>query len=217
MHRLFYSPGACSLAVHIVLEEIGAPYETEVRSARNGEGTGATDYLALNPKGRVPALTGVDGDAGGAKGLLTEAVAILLFLARTNPQAKLLPADPDGEARCLEWLSWLSVDLHGIGYGQLWRPHRFVGDPAFHEAVIAKGRTNVVACYDHIEHVLSDDRDWAVPGSYSVVDPYLLVFWLWGKRIGLDMEAGWPRWARLMEKVMARPPVKHVLQLEGLA
>ena len=69
MHRLYYSPGACSLAVRIVLEEIGQPYETEIRSAKNGEGTSTADYLALNPRGRVPALTGVSGGSGGAVGI----------------------------------------------------------------------------------------------------------------------------------------------------
>ena len=73
MHRLYYSPGACSLAVRIVLEEIGQPYETEIRSAKNGEGTSTADYLALNPSGRVPALTGVSGGSGGAPDLLTVA------------------------------------------------------------------------------------------------------------------------------------------------
>lgn len=221
MHRFYYSPGACSLAVHIVLEEIGVPYEAEVRSARNGEGTTTPGYLALNPKGRVPALTGVPGGAGGAPSLLTEAVAILLFLGRSHPEARLLPADPAGEARCLEWLSWISIDLHGIGYGQLWRPQRFVPRPEWHgidlhEAVKEKGLQNIRAGYDHIEHILSDGRDWAVPGQYTVVDTYLTVFWLWGRRIGLDMEAQWPRWARLMKKVLARPAVSRTLEQEGL-
>nr|WP_314527072.1 glutathione binding-like protein [uncultured Brevundimonas sp.] len=217
MHGLYYSPGACSLAVHIVLEEIGEPYEAEVRSAKNGEGTTTADYLALNPKGRVPALTGVAGGAEGAPGLLTEAVAILLFLARSYPEAKLMPVDPAGEARCLEWLSWISIDLHGIGYGQLWRPHRFVPDPALHEAVKAKGTENIRSACDHIEHILSDGRDWAVPGQYTVVDSYLLVFWLWGRRIGLENDASWPNWARLMNKVLDRRAVKQALSQEGLA
>lgn len=212
MHRLYYSPGACSLAAHIVLEEIGVPYEVELRSARNGEGTTTPDYLAINPKGRVPALTGVDGDR-----VLTEAGAILMFLARTYPEARLLPDDPAGEARVQEWLSWLSVDLHGIGYGQLWRPHRFVPDPALHEAVKAKGTENIRSACDHIEHILSDGRDWAVPGQYTVVDSYLLVFWLWGRRIGLENDASWPNWARLMNKVLDRRAVKQALSQEGLA
>ncbi|MBB3809737.1 glutathione S-transferase family protein [Pseudochelatococcus contaminans] len=217
MHRLYYSPGACSLAVHIVLEEVGVPYELELRSAANSEGTTTAEYLALNPKGRVPALTGVRGGAGGAPELLTEAVAIMLFLARSHPEAGLLPDDAAGEARCLEWLSWISVDLHGIGYGQLWRPHRFVSDEALYGAVQAKGRDNIRAGYDHIEKILSDGRDWAVPGQFTVVDAYLTVFWLWGRRIGLDMDAGWPVWQRLMTKVLDRPAVRRALAQEGLA
>lgn len=216
MHRLYYSPGACSLAVHIILEEIGEPYETEVRSAKNGEGTTTSDYLALNPKGRVPALTNVPGSAGGAPNLLTEAVAILLFLARSHSEAGLLPGKPAGDARCLEWLSWISVDLHGIGYGQLWRPHRFVPEPASHEAVRARGLENIRSAYDHIDHILSDGRDWAVPDQYTVVDAYLVVFWLWGRRIGLDMEADWPNWARLMAKVLHRPAVQRAISQEGI-
>lgn len=216
MHRLYYSPGACSLAVHIVLEEIGAPYETELRSARNGEGTTTPGYLALNPKGRVPALSGVAGGSGGAPELLTEAVAILLFLARRYPEAGLLPAEPAAEARCLEWLSWIAVDLHGIGYGQLWRAQRFVTDAALHDAVREKGRENILAAYDHIERVLADGRGWAAAGQYTVVDAYLLVFWLWGGRIGLDMAARWPRYAGLMAKVLARQAVRRALAQEGL-
>lgn len=211
MHRLYYSPGACSLAVHIVLEEIGAPYEVELRSARNGEGTTTSDYLAINPKGRVPALTGVDGDK-----VLTEAGTILMFLARTYPEVRLLPDDPAGEARVQEWLGWLSVDLHGIGYGQLWRPHRFVDDAALEAAVQAKGRANIAAAYDHLEGILADGRRWAAPDRYSIVDPYLLVFWLWGRRVGFDMTQ-WPRWRRLMEQVLKRPAVQRVLAQEGLA
>lgn len=216
MHRLYYSPGACSLAVHIVLEEIGAPYETELRSTHNSEGTSAPDYVGLNPKARVPSLTGVSGNAGGAPDLLTEVSAILIFLARNHPAAGLLPPDAAAEARCIEWLSWISIDLHGIGYGELWRPQRFASDPALHGAVTAKGSDNIRACYDHIERILSDGRDWAVPGQYTVVDPYLLVFWMWGKSIGFDMGEGWPRWSGLMGTVLKRPAVQRALQQEKL-
>ncbi|MCQ4504233.1 glutathione binding-like protein, partial [Vibrio parahaemolyticus] len=85
---------------------------------------------------------------------------------------------------------------------QIWRPHRFVPDPVFHEAVKIKGLENIRAAYDHIDHILSDGRDWAAPGQYTVVDAYLVVFWLWGRRIGLDMDTDWPNWARLMTRVL---------------
>lgn len=214
MRRLYYSPGACSLAPHIVLEEIGAPYELELRSARNAEGTSAPAYLALNPKGRVPALAGMPGSAGGAPGLLTEAPAILFFLARSHPDAGLLPRDPAAEARCMEWMNWLSGTVHGQSYGQIWRAHRFIGDPAQHAAVVAKGRENLDEQYAYVETVLADGRDWAVPGQYSIVDPFLLVFWLWGQRTGLEMAARYPVWARLSERVLARPAVQRALEQE---
>ena len=75
---------------------------------------------------------------------------------------------------------------------------------------------NIRAAYDHIDRILSDGRDWAVPARYTVVDAYLSVFWLWGRRIGLDMEAGWPNWARLMTKVLARPAVRRAISLEAM-
>jgi acetyl esterase/lipase len=111
MHRLYYSPGSCSMAAHIVLEEIGAPYELQLISslgATEGKMTATSDWKAVNPKGRVPALLGVPGRIGGAENLLTELHAILIFLARTHPSVGLLPTDPAGEARCIEWMNWLA-------------------------------------------------------------------------------------------------------------
>ncbi len=216
LYRLYYSPGACSLAVRIVLEEIALPYKAELRSASNGDGTTTPEYLALNPKGRVPALDGVPGSAGGAPHLLTEAPAILYFLANNHPDAELLPTDLAGQARCLEWTNWLSGTLHAIGYGQLWRPQRFVADVALYSAVRSKGLLNIQDAHDYIDRVLSDGRDWAVPGHYTIADAYLTVFWLWGLEVGFDMETKWPLWTRLMHKVLARPAVKRALALEGL-
>lgn len=108
VYRLYYSPGSCSLAAHIALEEIGEPFELElVAAVGEGRKTGTPEYLAVNPKGRVPALQGVPGSSGGVDGVLTEAGAILVYLAGTYPAAGLLPDDAAGEARCLEWISFL--------------------------------------------------------------------------------------------------------------
>lgn len=214
MYQFFYSPGACSIAVHIALEETGAPYSMERRFVQDGE-TATPAYLALNPKGRVPALAGVPGKAGGAPGLLTEAGAILVYLARAYPAAALLPADPAGEARCLEWLSWLSASLHGGGFGPFWRPQRFVADAALHPRVQEQGRRNIDDAFDHIEQILADGRDWAVPEQYTVADAYLFVFWRWGRECGFDMDTRRPRFARLMGKVAARPATQRALAREG--
>jgi glutathione S-transferase len=220
MYRLYYSPGACSMAVHIVLEEVGAPYELELVSSRGhlgGAGTTSLEWKAKNPKGRVPALSGVAGRIGGADDLLTEAQAILFYLARTYPAAALLPADVVGQARAIEWMNWLSSNVHAMSYGQIWRPNRFVADERDHAAVQGMGQQNVREQYAYVETLLDDGRDWALPGAYSVVDPYLLVFYEWGVRIGLDMATSYPAWRRLTERTLLRPAVQRVLRDENIS
>jgi glutathione S-transferase len=219
MYRLYYSPGACSMAVHIALEEIGEPYELELVSSsglRGGSMTDTPTWKAVNPKGRVPALTPVPGRVGGADQLLTEVHAILIYLGMTHPAAKLLPTEPATLARAVEWMNWLSGNVHAMSYGQIWRPTRFVADEKEVPPVQAKGRENLAEQYAYIEQLLSDGRDWALPGAYSVVDPYLLVFFQWGGRIGLPMRQSYPAWTKLAEKVMARPAVQRVLEQEKI-
>lgn len=216
MYRLFYSPGACSLAPHIALEETGVHYELELRTTKNTEGTSSPDYLAVNPKGRVPALLGVAGRSGGADGLLTEASAILIYLGEAYPYAGLLPFDAAAKARCVEWLNWLSESVHGMSFAQLWRPQRFVSDPALFPAIVAKGRENLDEQYAYIEAILADGRGWAIPQGYSVTDAFLLVFWRWGARVGLDMHGAHPAWTELAARTLERPAVRRVIEQEGL-
>ncbi len=212
MHTLYYSPQSCSLAPHIVLEEIGRPYRLELVIATDGKMTDTPEWGAINPKRRVPALSAVPGTAGGVPGILTEAHAILLFLARSNPEADLLPADAATQARASEWMNWLSSSVHAICYGQIWRPQRFVSDPALFPAVQAKGRETLAEHHAHIERLMADGRDWALPGAYSVVDPYLLVFWRWGGRIGFDMRRAFPSWAAATRRALDRPAAARVLR-----
>jgi glutathione S-transferase len=219
-HMFYYSPGTCSLAPHIILEEIGEPYEMTLISAsgsREGETTSTPAWKAINPKGRVPALLGVPGRIGGVDNLLTEVPAILTYLARTNPAADLLPSDPAGEARCIEWMSWLSSNLHAMAFAQMWRAHRFTTDEDGLSAVRNRGRENVLECFAYIERLLADGRGWAIPEGYTIVDAYLLVFYYWGcSRIRLEMGTLCPAWTRLSEVVADRPAVKRALKIEGL-
>lgn len=219
-YRLYHSPGSCSLAPHILLEEIGAPYALELvssRGERDGAMTATEAWRAVNPKGRVPALLGVPGDIGGAPDLLTEAPAILFYLAARHPGSGLLPAAPAAMARCLEWTNWLSGAVHGQSFGQIWRPHRFSADEAALPAIREQGRRNLAGQYDYIERLFADGRDWAVPGGYSLVDPYLLVFFLWGRRVGFDLRRDCPAWAAGTERVLARPAVQRALAQEEIA
>lgn len=147
----------------------------------------------------MPALLGVPGRIGGAENLLTEVHAILVYLARTNPSAKLLPSNPAAEARCIEWMNWLSSNVHTMSFAQMRRPHRFRTDEEGFAAVRNRGRENVSEHYAHIEKLLGDGREWAVPEGYTVVDAYLLVFYYWGRRLKLDMRTLYPAWTRLSE------------------
>src|SRR5262249_5817810 len=155
----FYSPGTCSLATHIVLEEIGLPYEVELVSATGhgeGEMTSTTRWKAVNPKARVPALSNVPGRIGGRANLLTEAPAIRFYLARLHPSAGLLPTESDGEARCLEWMNFLSCSVHATAFSQMWRPLRFVKDEKDTPAVRTKGEQCVREQYAYIEMLVAD-------------------------------------------------------------
>lgn len=210
-YRLYYSPGACSLAVHIALEEIGIPFEREEVSVARGETT-QPEYLAINPKARVPALA-----IAGETRVLTELPAILTFLARRHPEANLLPSDNAlDEARCHEWLAWLAGWVHGVGYGELWRPLRFVSDPALCETISAAGRRTIEQSCVCIEAELADGRPWAVARGYSIVDPFLLVLYRWGNRIGLPMRERYPAWTGIVRRVSARPAVQRAMANEGV-
>ncbi|HZH12262.1 MAG TPA: glutathione S-transferase N-terminal domain-containing protein [Microvirga sp.] len=216
MLRLYYSPGACSLAPHIILEEIGQPYELVRIPLMEGAHL-KPDYLAINPKARVPALEGPFGRNGTSTGVLTEAPAILFYLAQLRPELELLPRDPGLQARSFEWLNWLSSAMHGMSFGQIWRPQRFVTDESLFPAVSTKGRENVTEQYSYVEALMGDGRDWAVAGAgFTIADAFLLVFYRWGNRIGFDMKAAYPAWTRIAERALARPAVQKAMADEGI-
>lgn len=168
--KLYYSPGACSLAQHIVLEELQADYTLELVSVSEGT-TQSPEYLRINPKGRVPALQS-DGR------IPTEAPAMLLYLGISAPQRNVLPLDAGGVARCVELLNWLSGTVHAVDFGQLWRPSRFSGEQAQHAAISKKGKRSIFDAFDSIGGKPKNGR-FVVGGRYSVVDAYLLVFFRW--------------------------------------
>lgn len=206
MITLHYSPGACSLAAHIVLEEIGAPFEARRVPIREGAHL-TPEYLAINPHARLPALT--DGDF-----TLTENPAILVWLAHRFKAARLVAWD-DAErlGRTLELLSFFSSSVH-IAFAQVWRAARFAGGAAAREEVIEVGKTAVAGYFDELE-TLAGDGGWLVGGRYSIADPYMLVFYRWGALIGVDM-AGYPGWTRHKEAMLARPAVARAVAREEI-
>jgi glutathione S-transferase len=205
---LYYSPGSCSLAPHIVLEEIGAPYALSLVSTSDGA-TRMPAHLRLNPKGRVPVL--VTGEA-----VLTEAPAILLHLAISNPTADLLPNVSDGLVRSIEWFNWLSGSVHAVAIRQVWRPESFAQDPSHHRGIVAMGKTNLASAFSLIEARMKG-ATWAVGSRYSTVDPYLLVFYRWGNRIGLDMRHRYKAWTQHTLRLLDRSAVGRALEQERIS
>ncbi len=203
MITLHYAPGACSIAAHIVLEEIGLPFEARPVSLRKGQQY-EPGYLAINPRGKVPALTTADG-------IVTENVAILTYLADHAPEKGLLPRDGFARAQALSWLGFLTSDLHG-SYGPLFAPQRFVDGEEGQAALKEKARARLAANLADVDGRLAG-RDWAL-GDFSVVDAYLYPFFHWAKTyMGFDM-APYANYSAHHAHMQARASVQRVLARE---
>jgi glutathione S-transferase len=205
MLKLFYAPGSCALASHIALEEAGAGYELALVKTGENEQRSA-EYLAINPKGRVPALQTDDG-------VLTENPAILAYLAQTHPAAGLAPRDPFAFARVQAFNAFLCATVHPT-FAHRWRPYRYADDPAAHAAMGAKVPSVLDEHFGLIEDQLSDGRDWLF-GDYSIADAYLHVFARWYQRPGMGTPAARPLVRAHLARMQARPAVARALEQEG--
>jgi glutathione S-transferase len=208
MMKLYYAPGTCSLAPHIVLEEVGDRFElSRVDLAANQQSS--PEYLRINPKARVPAL--VDGDW-----VLTEAPAILRYIATRHPAAGLWPWDPREEARCAEWLNWLSSTIQPA-FVHVRRAARYASDPRAVEDVAATGKKNAYELWRMVDEKIGDGP-WALGERYSVADALLIVYWIWGRGpvLGFNMTDDFPRWSAHARRLAARPAVQKAFAAEGL-
>ena len=206
MLTLYYAPGSSSMASHLVLEEAGAEYETRFVNEDAGEHR-TEAYLRVNPRGKVPALRLPDG------GVLVENLAIQTYVARTHPQAKLLPEAPEGEARALSLMAFFASAVHPA-FSHFWAPGRFTDEPAGEAGVRAKGLATFHRHCREIDALLAG-RDWFLD-RFSAVDCYGFVFWGWGMRAGLPMR-GLRAYAAHKDRMLARPAVGRVLEREGIA
>jgi glutathione S-transferase len=204
MLTLYYAPGACSMASHIALEETGTPYQTQIVNLAQGEQTKPEYTSNVNPRGKVPALRTDDG-------ILTENVAILTYLARSFPDAKLLPTDALGLARALSHMAYLSNALHPT-FARIVRPERIAKEPAAQEAVKASARDTFWGLLQEVDGII-DGNQWVLGPQYSAADGYTLVFYGWGKRIGLPVEQ-LKNYTGLKDRLLQRPAVKKVLERE---
>jgi glutathione S-transferase len=206
MMTLYFSPGACSLASHIGLEESGASYEIKPILLAKGQQR-TEEYLKINPRGKVPALN-VDGK------ILVENTAILTYLSRSFPEKRLLPADPAEEARCIATMCWFSSIVHP-SYQRTSRPERFAESEAAHAAVKENGRKSFWANCQEINSMFRGN-DWVMGREFTVVDGYALVFYGWGLRGGFPMKelSAYSAW---QERMMQRPTVKRSIESEQAA
>jgi glutathione S-transferase len=204
---LFTSPRACSTACHIALEESGLPYDVEIVKIR--EAQHLTDgYRQINPWGKIPALR-IDAE------VLTEAHAILSYTGDCATNSLLPKKDPLSRARAHEWMNFLASTVH-IAFRPLFKPHFLIGDeklfPKLHEVGIPNLRKTLL----EVDRRLAG-RKWALGDNYSVVDPYLLVFWIWSQRDDIVPHvAEMSNWRAQAERLFQRPATWRCLNREGV-
>ncbi len=197
MLKLYYAPGTCALASHIALEEAGAAYDTVRLDFARNEQRGS-DYLAVNPKGRVPALV-------TDQGVLTETPAILAYLAQVFPAANLAPTDPWAFARAQSVNSYLCSTVH-VAHAHKGRGPRWSDDAAAIESMKKKVPQNVTDCFALIERDMLAGP-WVLGEAYSVCDAYLFTIARWLEGDGVDI-ARFPKVHAHFQRVAARPAVK---------
>ena len=199
--KLYYTPGACSLAPHIVLCESGLPYILERVDLRNKTIADGRDFLAINPLGYVPVLELNNGE------MLTEVTAILFYLADRVPNAGLVP--PAGEVaryRLLAWLNFIGSELH-----KNFSPLFGKDTPAEYKAQVS---ARLATRFAHVDGVLAYSPHLA-DGVFTIADAYLFVVSNWAAIVGFDL-APYPRLLAFRERVAARPSVQRAMQEAGL-
>jgi glutathione S-transferase len=209
MLKLFYAPNACSLASHIALAEAGAEFEAVRLDLKAGDQK-KPEYLAVNPKGRVPALA-------TPRGTLTENVVILGWVAQTYPQAHL---KPDGDFFTFSEMQtfnlYLAATIH-VTFAHLFRSYRYADGESAMADMKAKVPSSLKEQWKLIEDRLGDGRPWVCGAQYTVADPYLYVFARWLERDGAGGSDAMPLTRAHRARMQQREAVKKVLATEGIA
>ncbi len=203
MLTLYFTPGACSLAAHIVLEESGERYEKRLVDLARGEQR-SQPYLEINPQGRVPALRLDDGEA------LTENTAILPYLGK---RFALWPTDPAAEAKALSVVGFFAASVHPA-HAHIGRPERYATDPAAYPTIKEAGLKAFHGYLKDIDGMLAR-REW-FSDRYSVLDAYGLVFYAWGFRRELPMQE-LKNYTAFKDRMLLRPAVRRVVVEEKIA
>ena len=198
--KLYYAPGACSQAPHIILHETGLPFEAVRVNLETKRTETGGDYLAIAPKGAVPALELDDGQ------LLTENAVVLQYIADQAPGWHLIPPYGTMERyRVLEWLNYIATELHK-GFGPLFHP---TGELRAHSIDV------IGAKFDYVEGQLGLGP-WLAGADFGIADAYLFVILGWARHFHFDF-ARWPGLKAFRQRVSERPAVRAALHAEGLA
>ena len=198
--KLYYAPGACSLAPHIALAEAGVPYATERVDLRTHKFASGSDYYAVNPKGYVPLLELDNGER------LSEVAVILQYIADRKP-GTLAPTFGSLERyRLMEWLNFIATEIHK-GLAPLWKPTT----PDAYKAVVLDA---VGGRFDYVVGALGD-RSYLMGEQFTIADCYLFTIVNWHHFLKFDL-ARWPALQRYQARVEARPNVQSTLRAEHL-
>ena len=204
--RFYYSPRSCALASHIVLEHVGADFEA-IRLDFQANQQRSAEYLAINAKGRVPALV-------TERGVITETPAILLYLAQTHPQSGVAPLnDPFALAELQAVKSWFCSTVHVV-HAHGTRGARWADEASALQAMKAKVAQNMTDCFDWIERELLRGP-WVMGKDFSVADPYLFTLTIWLMQNGVEL-ARFPRVADHYQRMLALPAVQKIAPLHNL-
>jgi glutathione S-transferase len=205
MLKLYFAPNTCALASHIALEDAGADYQI-ARVDFRAEEQRKPEYLAINAKGRVPAL--VTG-----QGILTETPAILAFVAQTYPKARLAPLDdPFAFARVQAFNSYLCSTVH-VAHAHRVRGYRWADDAAAIAEMKRKVPQTVGDCFALIEREMIAGP-WVMGEAYTVCDPYLFTLASWLDGDGVDISR-FPKVRDHSQRMAARPTVKKAMAAEA--
>jgi glutathione S-transferase len=204
--KLMVLPGACSIGIHAMMAQIGKPFEIQKIDGAKGEQR-TPEYMAINPKSKVPALVRDDGT------VVTEFPAIAFWLAGNNPEAGLFPVELEDQVRAIEALDYVVATVHMQGFTRIFRPSNFTPDPAKEDEVKAAGAAQVEKGFAILDQKLEGNT--FVTGKLSFADFALFYVEFWAaKRMGKTLP---PNLQRHWEAMNALPGVQKALKEEGFA
>jgi glutathione S-transferase len=201
--KLYMTPGSCSTAIHIILEELEEVFEAYVVNLPAGDHF-KPDYVAINPKSTIPTLVRRDGTA------LTEIQAIAYWLARSHPRAKLWPDGAESESRLIEAMAYIVGTIHGQGFACIFATNTFTRNATDHTSVRELGRDIVTKGFAILNDAIGSQSYLA--GDYSVADPILFYVEFWADKTNIALPENL---VAHYTRMLTRPAVQRVLREEG--